>query len=81
MCRDKLMITSPLPFRIRFAHQFRGRMAPDVIKIKNFPEKGGISHAPPLQAEPHQSCLVSRAREAAEERWFLVGAVCLGLFM
>lgn len=40
MRRDKLMITSPLPLHIRFAHQFRGQIAPDIIKIKTFSQKG-----------------------------------------
>lgn len=36
---DKLMITSPLPLHIRFVHQFRGEIAADIIKIKNFPKR------------------------------------------
>lgn len=37
MHRDKLMITSPLPYHNRFLHQFIGEVEPD-IKIKTFPE-------------------------------------------
>lgn len=37
MLRDKLMITSPLPLHIRFVHQFRGAITPDIAKIKIFP--------------------------------------------